>query len=97
MASPMGKAMFTVIGAMAELESSLISERVTAGMRAAKSRGKHLGRPPLPQHIVAEIEHLAASTGLSVRKIHEKIAGKASHSVFGEIVKRMRADRIELL
>jgi DNA invertase Pin-like site-specific DNA recombinase len=43
--SPMGRAMFTIIGAMAELESSLISERVTAGMRAAEARGKHLGRP----------------------------------------------------
>ena len=31
--SPMGKAMFTIIGAMAELESSLISERVKAGSR----------------------------------------------------------------
>jgi DNA invertase Pin-like site-specific DNA recombinase len=29
----MGKAMFTIIGAMAKLESSLISERVTAGMK----------------------------------------------------------------
>jgi DNA invertase Pin-like site-specific DNA recombinase len=38
-ASPMGRAMFTIIGAMAELESSLVSERVTAGMRAAASRG----------------------------------------------------------
>ena len=46
--SPMGRAMFTIIGAMAELESSLISERVTAGMRAAESRGKHLGRPAIP-------------------------------------------------
>jgi len=27
---------------MAEMESSLIGERVTAGMRAAKARGKHL-------------------------------------------------------
>ena len=43
--SPVGRAMFTIIGAMAELESSLISERVTAGMRAAEARGKHLGRP----------------------------------------------------
>ena len=33
--SPMGRAMFTIIGATAELESSLISERVTAGMKAA--------------------------------------------------------------
>jgi DNA invertase Pin-like site-specific DNA recombinase len=30
----MGRAMFTIIAAMAELESSLISERVTVGMRA---------------------------------------------------------------
>ena len=41
--SPMGRAMFTIIGAMAELESSLISERVTAGMRSARNRGKVLG------------------------------------------------------
>jgi hypothetical protein len=34
----MGRAMFTIIGAMAELEASLISERVTAGMRAAEAR-----------------------------------------------------------
>jgi len=46
--SPTGRAMFTIIGAMAELESSLISERVTAGMRAAQARGRHLGRPSTP-------------------------------------------------
>jgi len=42
--SPAGRAMFTIIGAMAELESALISERVTASIKAAKARGKHLGR-----------------------------------------------------
>jgi DNA invertase Pin-like site-specific DNA recombinase len=72
----MGRAMFTIIGAMAELESSLISERVTAGMQAAKSRGKHLGRPQLAQHIIAEIEALASSTDLSVRKIQKKSSEK---------------------
>src|SRR6202035_1410569 len=45
--SPMGRAMFTIIGAMPELDSPLISERVTAGMRAAEARGRHLGRPPM--------------------------------------------------
>ncbi len=59
-ASPMGKAMFTIIGAMAELESSLISERVKAGMAAARARGKSARtarrRPP---HLVARIEALA--------------------------------------
>src|SRR5258708_7426124 len=51
--SPMGRAMFTIIGAMAELESSLISERVTAGMRAAETRGKHLGRPSIPKRVIS--------------------------------------------
>ena len=37
--SPMGKAMFTIIGAMAELESSLVSERVTVGMAAVWTPG----------------------------------------------------------
>ena len=65
-ASPMGRAMFTIIAAMAELESSLISERVTAGMKAAAARGKRLGRPPLPPGLVKEIRTLSASTSLSL-------------------------------
>ena len=54
-ASPMGKAMFTIIGAMAELESALISERVKAGMAAARARGQSLGRPATPAPLVAQI------------------------------------------
>lgn len=89
--SPMGRAMFTIIGAMAELESSLISERVTAGMRAAEARGKHLGRPAMSKRIVAEIEALARSTDLSIRQIQSRIAGQASRGIIGEITKRARA------
>jgi DNA invertase Pin-like site-specific DNA recombinase len=89
--SPMGRAMFTIIGTMAELESSLISERVTAGMRAAETRGKHLGRPVTQQRIIREIEALATSTDLSIRQIQSKIAGRASRGIVGEITKRIRA------
>ena len=88
--SPMGKAMFTIIGAMAELESSLISERVTAGMQAAKARGKQMGRPPIPKRWRDKIEELAATTDLSIRKIYEAMAGKVSRGVIGEIVKHVR-------
>lgn len=84
--------MFTIIGAMAELESSLISERVTAGMKAAAAWGKHLGRPPLSRRMVEEIKALAASTDLSIRKIHEKIGQKASRGRVGEIVKQIRQE-----
>ena len=88
--SPMGKAMFTIIGAMAELESSLISERVTAGMAAAKSRGKHVGRPRTPMHFVDRIEMLARTTDLSVRQIYKELKGNVGRGVVGEIVKKMR-------
>lgn len=88
--SPMGRAMFTIIGAMAELESSLISERVTAGMRAAEARGRHLGRPATNRRIVSEIEALATATDLSIRQIHKKIVGRASRGIVGEITKRAR-------
>ena len=90
-ASPMGRAMFTIIGAMAELESSLISERVKAGMAAARARGKPLGRPGTPAPLVSQIEALAGTTGLSVRQIQEALASQVSRSVVGAIVKRVRA------
>ena len=44
---PLGRAVVVIIGAIAELERSLIVERVRAGMRRAKLDGTRLGRPPL--------------------------------------------------
>lgn len=43
--TPTGRMVFTVLGAVAELERSLIAERVKAGLRNAKAKGKRLGRP----------------------------------------------------
>ncbi len=43
--TPVGMAMFGVIGAMSQLERDLIRERVQAGMKRAKARGKAIGRP----------------------------------------------------
>ncbi len=92
--SPMGKAMFAIIGAMAELESSLISERLTAGMAAAKAQGKHMGRPRTPGHFIARIETLARTTDMSVRQIHEELKGSVGRGAVGEIVKRARKDEV---
>lgn len=44
--TPAGRMVFTVLGAVAELERSLIAERVRAGMRNARAKGKKIGRPP---------------------------------------------------
>jgi DNA invertase Pin-like site-specific DNA recombinase len=45
-ATASGRLLFHVMGALAEFERSLISERTKAGMASAKLRGKRLGRPP---------------------------------------------------
>jgi DNA invertase Pin-like site-specific DNA recombinase len=43
--SPMGKLLFTIVAAMAEMERSILIERVRAGMANARGKGKSLGRP----------------------------------------------------
>ena len=46
-AGPLGRAIVVIIGAIAELERSLIIERVRAGMRRARLEGQRIGRAPL--------------------------------------------------
>lgn len=43
--TPTGKLVFTILGAVAEGERNLIAERVRAGLKNARAKGKHLGRP----------------------------------------------------
>ena len=45
LSTPSGRLMFQIIGAMPEFERSLIQERVRAGLRNARSKGKRFGRP----------------------------------------------------
>ena len=45
--TPTGKMVFTILGAVAELERSLIVDRVRAGMRNARAKGRRIGRPPI--------------------------------------------------
>jgi DNA invertase Pin-like site-specific DNA recombinase len=44
---PLGRAITIIVGAIAELERSLIVERVRSGMRRARLEGRHIGRPAL--------------------------------------------------
>jgi len=54
--TPTGRMVFTVLGAVAELERSLIAERVRAGLRNARAKGKRLGRP----RVVLDAEEIAS-------------------------------------
>jgi DNA invertase Pin-like site-specific DNA recombinase len=67
--TPMGIFIVQVLGAVAQLERSLIIQRTTAGIRAARARGVQWGRKPLLSHAERlEVAHLAAS-GIPPRAI----------------------------
>jgi DNA invertase Pin-like site-specific DNA recombinase len=68
--TPAGRLVFTVLGAVAELERSIIRERVTAGQKAAKARGVKFGRPTIAVD-VAQVLRLRKD-GLSWRAVAAK-------------------------
>jgi DNA invertase Pin-like site-specific DNA recombinase len=54
---PLGRAVVVIISAIAELERSLIVERVRAGMRRARLEGRRIGRAPLNVDRAAVVRH----------------------------------------
>ena len=78
--TPMGKAMFQIAGVFAELERSVIKERINAGLDRARANGIKLGRP-----------RISATTAKDLRKgkigIH-KVA--AAHGVGVGTVQRIK-------
>src|SRR5258707_15852067 len=71
LSTPSGRLMFQIIGAMAEFERSLIQERVRAGLRNAKAKGRRLGRPRA-QVDSAKVLALRAQ-GLSWRDVSSRL------------------------
>jgi DNA invertase Pin-like site-specific DNA recombinase len=45
--SPIGRAMYALVGVLAEVERAWIVERTHAGLRRARAQGKRLGRRPV--------------------------------------------------
>jgi DNA invertase Pin-like site-specific DNA recombinase len=77
---------FTVLGAVAELERGLIVERVKAGLRNARAKGKRLGRPRkvLNTERIAALraqgigwKGIATELGVGVGTIHRTSRGDA--------------------
>ncbi|HSY64924.1 MAG TPA: recombinase family protein [Terriglobales bacterium] len=69
--TPTGRMIFTVLGAVAELERSLIVERVKAGLRNARAKGKRLGRPK--KFVDASKIAALRAEGLTWAKIAERL------------------------
>lgn len=91
-ATPAGRMVFTVLGAVAELERSLIAERVRAGLRNALAHGKTLGRPASKldcTRIAAlraegrSLREIATELGCSHALVHKSLANSRRRDVEG--------------
>jgi DNA invertase Pin-like site-specific DNA recombinase len=73
--TPMGKMVFTILGSVAEMERSMIAERVRAGMKNARAKGKHIGRP----RVSVDAKHIYQlfALGTPWRRIGEQLGVSA--------------------
>lgn len=72
-ATPGGKLVFHVFGAVAEFSRSLIRENTRAGLAAARERGVRLGRPPSMSSQDVVVAHRLVSEGRSVAAVARRL------------------------
>lgn len=92
--TPTGELIFHVMASLAQFESSLISQRVQAGMARAKAQGKHVARPALAAAKQASIHALFAE-GVSMNQI-SKLTGVAYGTVYNYVQKWKVTDKLNL-
>ncbi len=90
LSTPSGRLMFQIIGAMAEFERALIQERVPAGLRNARTKGRRLGRPRVTVD-ANEIADLRAQGRSWAEIVEETGLGKGTvQRAFGALPKIMK-------
>lgn len=67
--SPLGKAMFTIVSAIGQLERDIIAQRVKSGLANARANGKMIGRPPKDRVKIIELR----KNGFSIRQIAKSL------------------------
>ena len=90
--TPAGRMLFQVIGAMAEFEREIIRERVIAGLKQAKAKGKKLGRPQVTIDLAAAQEFRAH--GLSFKAVATRL-GVSVGTVHAALVRVDPTDQVE--
>lgn len=87
-ANPAAMLQINVLAAVAQFEREIITERVNAGIAAAKARGVRMGRPPKNQRHAGAVAGLAAE-GLSAAEIGRRLG--LPYSTAAEMVRELRA------
>ncbi len=87
--TPTGKLLFHIVGAMAEFERDIIRERTTAGLEAARARGRKGGRPKATETIkprnLALAKELYAARDKSVAEIMEQTGFKSRATFYKSV------------
>jgi DNA invertase Pin-like site-specific DNA recombinase len=85
LSSPAGRLMAQLLGAISEFERTLITERVRAGIRNARSKGRRLGRPRIEvdsgrvarlKASGASLRAISKQLGISVGSVHRALCSK---------------------
>jgi DNA invertase Pin-like site-specific DNA recombinase len=84
--TPMGKLVFSITGAFAEFERSMIKQRIHAGLARARKAGKVLGRARIDPAIEAAIKRSLKEGGKGLHKI------AAEHGVGTGTVQRIKGE-----
>jgi DNA invertase Pin-like site-specific DNA recombinase len=87
-----GRLLFHMMGALAEFERSIIVERTKAGMKAARRRGKSLGRPAK-----LSAEHLAHARALIDAGAHTRRSVAALFGVNESTLRRALSSQYAIL
>ncbi len=86
--SAIGKALFTIISAISQLERELIAERVRNGLSNAKAKGKRIGRPKTRN---SELIRTLASEGRTYREI-ARLAKCSAATIAAEVMEMRRTE-----
>ena len=83
------------MGALAEFERDLISERTKAGMKATKKRGKHIGRPKALSKGQVQHMHELLKQGKTQGEVAE-LLGVSSNTIGRETVQTKKNTKVAL-
>jgi len=102
--TPSGRLLFHVLGSIAEFERDLIRERTAAGMRAARRRGKRIGRPEIVIDRMtllrgvregATVSVLARRLGVSRGTVRKLLSGEVAERVSGVAAENRATARVD--
>ena len=72
--TPLGKMIYSILGALGSYERELIKERVIAGQQRAKKEGKHIGRPTQMNDALRTSIKLLREQGMGIKKIAKMLS-----------------------